>query len=709
MNENDQNGVLIVSGCLGGVLLLVKVAKLLPMILLGLFLGLVLTGSWGLQKSIRVKCFIFFANFMVPLSLVIFIFGFPTHGHIYWGIFEYQWGIDLFHWGASSYNNWIETGPFFGWIKKFLKLKSFSTVDVQLYLFKIFLIGLLSQFGFLFLNTFLRGALSKNLMAPLADAFFQCLKPLLNSAFLSSLKLETPQRETFLKVGFSSLFVLSGFFEQFSDVSPMIQAAALPYFLLPLLGLSILQISPLLAKAILKASEDRTPLEDEILIGHKIGNKNEPVYLTKANLNYHVQLIGGSGAGKTTLIQVVLKSLIPKKMGIIFVDLKADFDTIKWIRNEALRSDRLQDLEFFCLTQHKISKPYNPIKHGTPQEILSQIMNSLDWSEEYYKKTASRALSDLLLALCQIRDQGGTPFTLSDLAHYLSHPDELETLAVSEFLDNETKETLRNRAESLREKDGLRQVSGLLSDLINIYRSSAGPLIGKESLSTSAIDLKETIKQGKITYFLLNSMADKASCTQLGKLVLQDLIRSVGQIYDEVPEKDRKPCLLIVDEFASFATDNFIDLLNRARGAKLGIMVAHQSRGDLMKVSPTFCDQLERNCNTKLIFGTDSPDDAEYFASMAGTRSIQKSTVRYKRGLLWDQNTGEKSVRDTEEFVVHPNQIRQLGQGQVLKISRLLNAEVVITNVTPPSDNAARPKNSLGNFLLHKLFFVRLN
>ncbi|MBK9039125.1 MAG: hypothetical protein IPL83_08185 [Bdellovibrionales bacterium] len=154
MNENDQNGVLIVSGSLGGVLLLLKVAKLLPMVLLGLFFGLVLTGAWGLQKSIRVKCFIFFSNFMVPLSLVIFIFGFPTHGHIYWGIFEYQWGIDLFHWGASSYNNWIETGPFFGWIKKFLKLKSFSTVDVQLYLLKIFLIGLLSQLGFLFLNIF---------------------------------------------------------------------------------------------------------------------------------------------------------------------------------------------------------------------------------------------------------------------------------------------------------------------------------------------------------------------------------------------------------------------------------------------------------------------------------------------------------------------------------------------------------------------------
>ncbi|MBK7845814.1 MAG: TraM recognition domain-containing protein [Bdellovibrionales bacterium] len=682
MNESDQNGVLIVSGFLGALLLLVKVAKYLPMVFLGLLLGLVLGGAWGIEKPAQTKVFVFLTNLLVPLAITVFVFGFPTPGHIYWGIFEYQWGIDLFQWMASTYNHLIETGPFYLWIKKILKLKSLSTVDVQLYFLKVFLLGFFAQFGWFFLNILLKGALSKNLMAPLASNFYQCFRPFLDSAFLSSLRPATPQRESFLKIGFSSLFLLSGFFEQFSDVSPMIQAAALPYFVFPTLGLSILRLTPHLAQSILKYSEDQTqPQRDEILIGHKIGNKNQPVYLTKANLNYHVQLIGGSGAGKTTLIQVILSRLIPQKMGIIFVDLKADFDTIQWIKNEAQKTDRLQDLEFFCLTQHKISKPYNPIKHGTPQEILSQIMNSLDWSEEYYKKTASRALSDLLLALCQIRDHEKSEFTIEDLARYLSQPDELETLAVSEFLDNDTKQTLRDRAESLRSKDGAREISGLLSDLINIYRSSAGPLIGKQSISPLAIDLKDTMKTGKITYFLLNSMADKASCTQLGKLVLQDLIRSVGEIYDEVPENERKPCLLIVDEFASFATDNFIDLLNRARGAKLGIMVAHQSRGDLMKVSPTFCDQLERNCNTKLIFGTDSPDDAEYFASMAGTRTIQKSTMRYKRGLLWDQNTGDRSVRDTEEFVVHPNQIRQLGQGQVLKISRLVSEECILCQI----------------------------
>lgn len=128
----------------------------------------------------------------------------------------------------------------------------------------------------------------------------------------------------------------------------------------------------------------------------------------------------------------------------------------------------------------------------------------------------------------------------------------------------------------------------------------------------------------------------------------------------------------------------------------MGIMVAHQSRGDLERVSPAFCDQLERNCNTKLIFGTDSPDDAEYFASMAGTRTVERATSRYSRGFLWDVDTGEKSVREAEEYVVHPNQIRSLRQGEVLKISRLKDHEVTLLKVIPDDHDAPRPKDSLG-------------
>jgi hypothetical protein len=688
MNPQDQTGVLITAGSLGALMLLIKVAKYLPMVLLGLFFGMILSGTWGLKASLKTKALTLLTNLLVPFGLTILIFGFPTTKHVYWGIFEYQWGNDLFHWGAVTYNHLIETGHLFAWIKKLLKINSLSTVDVQLYLLRIFLIGILAQFGFIYLNFLSHGALSTNFLSPIASRSYGLWKPVLNFLFLSSLrKTENPNR--FLKkIGISGFILLLGVinFEVFSDILPMYKALALPCFFLPLLGKFISHFSPPLAESILDASERPQKKEGEILIGHKIGNPLEPVYLTKANLNYHVQLIGGSGAGKTTLIQVIMKKLIHLEMGIIFIDLKADSDTISWIQRETQEAGRSSDLELICLTKHQISRSFNPLQGGSPQEVLAQIMNSFEWSEPFYRAQGSRFLSDIISVLDELKRHSNIDYSLADISDCANDIGRVKELATHPALSPESNAKLLKLIQVLESKDGLRDIAGLSVGLKNLITSSAGPLLDNKDLKRQSVSIKETIEKGRINYFLLNSMADKESCVITGKLILQNIIRVVGQIYDEVPENQRKPCLLIVDEFASFATDNFIDLLNRARGAKLGIMVAHQSRGDLMKVSPTFCDQLERNCNTKLIFGTDSPDDAEYFASMAGTRNTQKSTVRYKRGLLWDQNTGEKSVRDTEEFVVHPNQIRQLGQGQVLKISRLKDRGTELVNVTGNSE-----------------------
>ncbi|MCB0361096.1 MAG: TraM recognition domain-containing protein [Bdellovibrionales bacterium] len=697
----EKSSLLFLFVVLSGLLLILKTIKLWPMIILSLLLSFSLSGVFFESYSKGRRFFKFFTNLLVPLSISFIVFGLPFKSPIYRGIFEYSWGNQVFSWMATHFNLLVEKSCSIKWIKDLIKLQSFSALDIEIYLARVFQTGLIFSLGFLAIGLTNKSEGFKEFSKVFSQKSYQIFEPLVQMSFLRFLEKDLSiQSKTMLGVSGSLLFLgLMGFYFSFNPKG--ILALSLPFFFLPVFGRILFLFFPQLAQIIFENANGVQNKIDRVLIGHELHNPKEKVYLTKANLNYHVQLIGGSGAGKTTLIQVILSQLIEQKMGVIFIDLKADFETINWIKEEASKSGRKNDLEFFCLTQHQISKTYNPIKHGTPQEILSQIMNSLDWSEEYYKKTSSTALSDILLALCQIRDRGNLEFTLEDIARILSSPEEMETLAVSEFLDQESKETLRKRAEILQEKEGIKQISGLLSDLLNISRSSAGPLIGRKSLDPSSIDIKETIKRGKITYFLLNSMADKASCTQLGKLVLQDLIRSVGEIYDEVPENERKPCLLIVDEFASFATDNFIDLLNRARGARLGILVAHQSRGDLKRVSPTFCDQLERNCNTKLIFGTDSPDDAEYFASQAGTRKTQKSTARHSRMLFWEHDTGERSVRETEEFVVHPNQIRQLGQGQILKISRLVDIGCILTKVRNENEEqtfSEKEKGLLGYF-----------
>ena len=51
---------------------------------------------------------------------------------------------------------------------------------------------------------------------------------------------------------------------------------------------------------------------------------------------------------------------------------------------------------------------------------------------------------------------------------------------------------------------------------------------------------------------------------------------------------------------------------------------------------------------------------------------------------FWDQKTGVKSVRDVEEYIVHPKQIRALA-GEVLAIARTVDPRWALVNV-PAAD-----------------------
>ena len=61
---------------------------------------------------------------------------------------------------------------------------------------------------------------------------------------------------------------------------------------------------------------------------------------------------------------------------------------------------------------------------------------------------------------------------------------------------------------------------------------------------------------------------------------------------------------------------------------------------------------------------SNDPDTADYFSNSFGTNTTEKVTERQQTSLLGNSKTGEGSVREVEEFKVHPNEIKGLGVGQ---------------------------------------------
>jgi hypothetical protein len=208
-----------------------------------------------------------------------------------------------------------------------------------------------------------------------------------------------------------------------------------------------------------------------------------------------------------------------------------------------------------------------------------------------------------------------------------------------------------------------------------------------QDVTHGSFDFREAVDSGRITYVLMNSMKLRETASVFGKMILQDLIRLVGDRYAEIDASagSHRPVTLIIDEFAAFAIPEFIEFMDRARGAGIGIVIAHQSRADLRAVSPEFQDRVEVNSNTVIVSGVKSSEDADYYAGILGTRTVMKETTQAKDGLLGMRQTGMKSLREVEEYVVHPNRLKDLQQGEVFAVSRTVDARWGILKV-PQAD-----------------------
>jgi type IV secretory pathway TraG/TraD family ATPase VirD4 len=395
--------------------------------------------------------------------------------------------------------------------------------------------------------------------------------------------------------------------------------------------------------------------------------------LSEANLGYHIEFVAPSGSGKTNLLQNLIANRIIQGHGVVFIDLKAELDLVNWTFEFAKNAGRAQDFRLISLADESLSVPYNPIKYGSASEIHSQIMNSLTWSEDFYRKVASMALQTVVAALCEYREKQKELFHLGHVLELLQSEAALEAF-LSKLTEEKcaTADAIETFAEQLSKSSERDKLMGLIAGLSTLIHSSAGKLLTCD-VEKGSFDLNDAVDAGRITYFSINSLKLRESAAVFGKLVIQDLMRLVGERYSQTGASQQRPVTVIIDEFASFAIPEFISLMDRARGAGIGIVIAHQSRADLRSISPEFQERIEANANTTIVSGVKSSDDADYYSGIIGTNTVMKETIQkeYHFG-FWPMETGMRSARDAEEYILHPNKVKELQQGEVLVITRTI-------------------------------------
>jgi hypothetical protein len=393
----------------------------------------------------------------------------------------------------------------------------------------------------------------------------------------------------------------------------------------------------------------------------------------------HTWVVGGSGTGKTRgVLLPAIQADIGAGRAVVFIDGKGDQPTLAAVAGMARAAGRARDYRFFDLRRPGESCTYSPLTRGTANEVCDRIMQALRWSNEYYEGQSQKMLLRLLRAL----EATGFSYSLDDVVAACSDPITLDYVAkmVSSERGEAVGEIYRNW------KQYRVETSGMLSQLEALLLTDFGDLLKSPR---PALDLARAYEERSIVHIVLPVAQFPQTAPLLAKLILGDLNSVAGLVQAGALRESFMS--VVIDEFAAFAMPSFIDLLNKARSAGIGITISHQSMmGDLENCRPGYAKQVADNTNIKICLRQQS--DAESFANMCGTMQVAKRTDRTQKSFGMDERTGDGTERDADEYRVHPNIIRELPRGMaIVKVDHPWLVDVVRldhfdTSKLPPFD-----------------------
>jgi hypothetical protein len=312
----------------------------------------------------------------------------------------------------------------------------------------------------------------------------------------------------------------------------------------------------------------------------------------------------------------------------------------------------------FDLDKPNESVRINPIRLGTPQQIVDRIFSAFEFDDPFYRAVQYDICGYLVRLIVELKEVVSFKLLYELLTDEKILADKLKVLPDGHALKKHLVEYLKTPAGDRKQK-----LAGLTSQLSPF---AVGEVAGFVNGGENEVSLSEVMDSDKGTQLLLMSIPTlkyQKIGHQLGKLVLQDLAYCVG---DREKNSYNDFCSVFLDEFSEFAYEGFVRILNKARSAKVALHLSHQSMSDLSKVSPDFAKSVITNTNIKCILGLNDPETADYFARHMGTFTEDKFTEQVEEEGLFKRHktTGRGSMREVESYKVHPNDLKRFTRGR---------------------------------------------
>ena len=334
-----------------------------------------------------------------------------------------------------------------------------------------------------------------------------------------------------------------------------------------------------------------------------------PIGLTAAERQRHVYIIGGTGNGKTTMLQSAIISDIRSGKGLAVIDPHGDLATTIL---GYIPADRVSDVIYFNPRDYDYPIGLNLLelpdgltgselaheKDMVTEAVISVLRRIFDDQTDGNAYRIERILRNSIHTAFTI--EGATIFTVLRLLTDRNYRKKMTAQLQDDSLRRFWKEELNKAGDMQR----IKLTGGPVARIERFERSeSAKRVLGQVH---STINFDELMNSGKILIcnFSKGRLGEDTSAL-FGTTVLAKLQLAAWRRQDIAPQM-RRPFYLYVDEFQNFANNSFQSILTESRKYRLYLTMAEQSTA---QQDEKLIEVMLNNVGTVICFRTGSPRD----------------------------------------------------------------------------------------------------
>jgi hypothetical protein len=368
-------------------------------------------------------------------------------------------------------------------------------------------------------------------------------------------------------------------------------------------------VAPQLKKS--KAATAPAPLDiptEGIMLGtNKHRNAVTDIHMAPEDRLRHFYVIGQTGTGKTTILKNMIVQDIKNGDGVCMIDPHGS-DIVEILAQ--IPKERYEDIIYFdpshverpmAMNMLEYDVRYPEQKTFVVNEMLAIFNKLFDMKtaggpafEQYFRNSA-------LLVM----DHPESGNTLLDISRVLSDKN-FRDMKLSHCKNPLIKQFWDNAAKTTGEQ-GLSNYVPYITNKFDVFLSNdiMRPVVAQEKSSFNFRDIMDNKK-----ILLVNLAKGKLgdiNSSLIGLIIVGKILMAALSRVD-IPESERSPFYLYIDEFQNVTTDSISTILSEARKYKLSLNVAHQF---ISQLEEDIRDSVFGNVGSMSVFRVGA-EDAEF-------------------------------------------------------------------------------------------------